>query len=41
MQGQVTDKQRRVSMFNFLYNSEDLTIIIIILCNKEQTKVWD
>ena len=38
-QGQVTDKQRRVSMFNQLYNSEDFAMIIIILCNKEETKV--
>ena len=39
-QGQVTDKQRRISMFNYLYNSEDFAIITIItLRNKEQTKV--
>ena len=31
-QGQVTDKQRRISMFYQLYNLEDFAIIIIIFC---------
>ena len=40
-QGQVIDKQRCISTFNYLYNSEDFAIIIIILCNKRQTMVLD
>ena len=40
-QGQVTDKRRLICMFNYLYDSEDFAIIMIILCNKELTKVLD
>ena len=33
-QGQAIDKQRRISTFNQLYNSEDFAIMIMISCNK-------
>ena len=38
-QVKVTKKQRLISMFIKLHNSKDFAIIV--LCNKEQTKVLD